>query len=88
MLLDVVSSLITIATAAIILPASYSFVVAMTQVGSPVAGVPMSMVYGAALVGFALMAVHCLIRLFLAVRLGPTGYADEDIGEKIAGDVS
>ncbi len=88
MVLDVVASLITIVTAAIILPASYSFVVAMNRVSSPVADIPMSMVYGAALVGFALMAVHCLVRLIIAVRLGPAGYADEDIGEKIASDVS
>lgn len=85
MALDIASSLITVVAALIFLPASLQFTIAMSRVNSPAADVPMSVVYSAGLVGFGLLAVHCLIRLFVAVRLGPAGYVDEDIVEQIAG---
>lgn len=85
MALDIVSSIITIATALFLLPASFDFTVSMNRIGSPALDIPMSVVYSAGLVGFALLAAHCLVRLIIAVREGPEGYEDDDIMEHIAG---
>lgn len=85
MALDIVSLLITIVASAMLLPASFSFTVVMGGVGSPAAGIPMSVVYSAGLFGFSLLALHCLFRLIIALRSGPAMYADEDIVEHIAG---
>lgn len=85
MALDIVSSLVTIAASLMLLPASFRFTVVMNRIGSPATDVPMSVVYAAGLTGFGLLALHCLVRLVIAVRRGPDGYADEDIVEHIAG---
>lgn len=85
MALDVVSSIIVIAASLMLLPASFRFTAVMNRIGSPAADVPMSAVYAAGLIGFGLLALHCFIRIVVAVRQGPTGYADEDVVEHLAG---
>lgn len=84
MMLDISSSIITIVTALVILPASLSFTITMSSVGSPAADVPMSVVYAAGLIGFSLLAIHCIIRTIISIRSGPGAYEDEDVGEKVA----
>lgn len=86
MALDIVSSLMTIAAAVVFLPASLNFAIAMNRVGSPAADIPMSFVYAAGLVGFSLLALHCLLRLVFALLEGPQGYEDEDVGSHLAGN--
>lgn len=86
MILDISSSLITIVTALVILPESLSFTIANNSVGSPAADVPMSAVYAAGVIGFGLLALHCIIRTILALKSGPRAYEDEDIGEQVGGE--
>lgn len=85
MVLDIAASLITIVTAVVILPESLNFTMAMSSVGSPAADVPMSAVYGAGFIGFGLLAIHCVLRMVVAIRKGPEAYADEDIGAEMSG---
>lgn len=77
--LDIVSSLVALATCAMLLPASFVFTSTMHYINSPAADVPMSLVYGAGLSGFSLLTLHCLVRLISALRRDPDSYVDEDI---------
>lgn len=68
--LEGVSSLVVILACTMLLPAGIAFARQMGSVRSPALQIPMSWWYGAAGAGFALLALHSLINLILAVRRG------------------
>lgn len=67
-LLRSVASLIVLVACAALLFGSPEFLTAADRTSSPAASIPMSWVYGSAVVGFLLMAVHSLVMAVTAAR--------------------
>lgn len=61
--LDAFGSLVVVAVCAVLLANSIQFLQTAGRTSSPAAGISMSYVYGAAVVGFVLIAIHAVHRL-------------------------
>jgi TRAP-type transport system small permease protein len=77
--LELVSMAVVLAACLVVLVGSAEFVRDFAAVRSPTLRLPLAFVYGATFVGFALLAVHALINMFVAVRTGrPVWDVDEE----------
>lgn len=83
MVLDVISLTVTFAASVALLPASWSYVRLTSSINSPGADLPLSVLYAPGLLGFGLLALHCLILLVIAVRGGPVQYLEEDVAKQV-----
>ena len=68
LLLEALASTVVIAVCIVLLANSLEFLQTAGRTSSPAAGISMSWVYGAAVVGFLLMAVHATHRMVSALR--------------------
>lgn len=82
-ILQSVASVVVLLACAVLLALSPDFLAEAGQIASPAASVPMSWVYGAAVVGFGLMAVHSLVTAITAVCRPEELAADDEIIERM-----
>jgi TRAP-type transport system small permease protein len=66
----VFAHLLVVAVCVVLLTASREFIEAMGRIRAPASRLPMSVVYGASTVGFALLGLHALVNAVLALRHG------------------
>lgn len=69
-ILEVVTDLFIAAICLVFIPVGLSYASDMGRIASPAAGIPMSIVYLASVVGLSLVAFHALVNAYLAIRYG------------------
>lgn len=69
-ILEAVTDVFIAATCIVFIPLGLSYASDMGRIASPAAGIPMSIVYLASVVGLGLVAFHALVNAYLAIRYG------------------
>lgn len=82
--LEVFSSSVVILGSLAIVVSGVPFGIFMHRIGSVAADVPMSVVYGAGIVGLSLLAFHSAVNLVVALRRGGEAYEEAPDPDEVA----